>query len=153
MRGKKGRIRGNLMGKRVNWSTRTVITGDASLDIDRVGVPRIVALTQTVPERVTSWNRGALQARVRAGAKRLDGCHTVLKKDGRRVALAQCEAARRPALARALEVGDVVERYLRDGDPVIFNRQPSLHKSSMQGHLVKIFPGKTFRLPVPDTSP
>ena len=59
----------------------------------------------------------------------------MLSKDGRRVALAQCDARRRREVGAKLAVGDVVERYLQDGDPVVLNGQPSLHKSSMQGHL------------------
>ena len=150
--GKKGRVRGNLMGKRCDFSSRSVITGDARMDIDRVGVPMYVALTQTVPERATSWNLDALRARVLVGAKKLEGAHMVLKRDGRRTALALC--VNRDAVAANLEVGDVVERYLQNGDPVVFNRQPSLHKSSMQGHLAQIMKvGRSFRLPVPDTSP
>ena len=47
----------------------------------------------------------------------------------------------------------VVHRHLRDGDWVVFNRQPTLHKESMMGHRVKVMPGLTFRLPVPDTTP
>ena len=119
------------------------------MDLDEVGVPMMVALTQTIPELVTRFNIDKLQARVRKGAKRLDGAHAVLSGD-RRTALALCEPCRRPVL----KVGDTVERYLQSGDWVVFNRQPSLHKGSMMGHRARIMPiGRSFRLPVPDTSP
>lgn len=51
LKGKEGRLRGNLMGKRVDFSARTVITGDPLLDLDQVGVPRSIAMNLTYPER------------------------------------------------------------------------------------------------------
>ncbi len=51
LKGKEGRLRGNLMGKRVDFSARTVITGDPNLDLDEVGVPYTIAMNLTYPER------------------------------------------------------------------------------------------------------
>lgn len=56
LKGKEGRIRGNLMGKRVDFSARTVITPDSNLEIDQVGVPRSIAQTLSYPEIVTPLN-------------------------------------------------------------------------------------------------
>ena len=67
LRGKEGRIRGNLMGKRVDFSARTVITADPNLQIDQVGVPRSIALNLTVPEKVTRLNIRELQKLVENG--------------------------------------------------------------------------------------
>jgi DNA-directed RNA polymerase II subunit RPB1 len=55
LKGKEGRLRGNLMGKRVDFSARTVITGDPNLELDEVGVPRSIAMNLTYPER--GWFR------------------------------------------------------------------------------------------------
>lgn len=56
LKGKEGRLRGNLMGKRVDFSARTVITPDPMLSLDQVGVPRSIALNLTIPETVTPYN-------------------------------------------------------------------------------------------------
>ena len=56
LKGKEGRVRGNLMGKRVDFSARTVITPDPNLQIDQVGVPRSIAANMTFPEIVTPFN-------------------------------------------------------------------------------------------------
>ena len=53
-----------------------------------------------------------------------------------------------------LENGDVVHRHMMDGDAVLFNRQPSLHRMSMMCHIVKVMKkGDTFRMNVADTKP
>lgn len=67
LKGKHGRIRGNLMGKRVDFSARSVITGDALIDIDELGVPWSIARNLTVPERVTPHNIDWLQTLVDRG--------------------------------------------------------------------------------------
>jgi len=56
IKGKTGRIRSNLMGKRVDFSARTVITPDPYIDIDQVGVPKKIAMELTIPEEVTPYN-------------------------------------------------------------------------------------------------
>ena len=61
LKGKEGRLRGNLMGKRVDFSARTVITPDPNLSLDEVGVPRSIARTMTICETVTPFNIEKLQ--------------------------------------------------------------------------------------------
>ena len=142
LRGKEGRIRANLMGKRVNHSARSVISPDVIMDVDEVGVPRQMALQLTVPERVSSCNIAALTWRVHLGPNRIDGADSVVTSGGVIISLAYC--AKRTSIR--LQVGWVVQRYLQDGDPVIFNRQPSLHKMGMMAHRAKIVEQSTFRL-------
>ena len=142
LKGKEGRIRGNLMGKRVDFSARSVITPDAAMDVDQVGVPETLALVLTIPEKVTPSNIYQLHQRVSNGAKRLDGAETVITSNGTVIQLEFCQT--RSQLR--LQYGWTVERYLQDEDIVIFNRQPSLHKMGMMGHRVKIMDGRTFRL-------
>lgn len=146
--GKDGRLRKNLMGKRVDFSARSVITPDAAIDLDQLGVPKYVALRQTFPERVTRFNLPLLQARVIAGANVLHGASTVISSNKTVVKLVMLDETKRRKLASCLRPGSIVERYLQDDDPVCFNRQPSLHKESMMGHRVKIMDGLTFRLNV-----
>uniref|UniRef100_A0A3B4BD94 DNA-directed RNA polymerase subunit n=1 Tax=Periophthalmus magnuspinnatus TaxID=409849 RepID=A0A3B4BD94_9GOBI len=126
LKGKEGRVRGNLMGKRVDFSARTVITPDPNLQIDQVGVPRSIAANMTFPEIVTPFNIDRLQELVRRGNMLLCLIMMLFLK---------------------------VERHMCDGDIVIFNRQPTLHKMSMMGHRVRILPWSTFRLNLSVTTP
>jgi DNA-directed RNA polymerase beta' subunit len=142
LKGKEGRIRGNLMGKRVDFSARSVITPDAVMDVDQVGVPSSIALILTIPEKVTPSNIYKLHQRVSNGSRRLDGAETVITSNGTVIQLEFCQNRSQIRL----QYGWVVERYLQDEDIVIFNRQPSLHKMGMMGHRVKIMDGRTFRL-------
>lgn len=142
LKGKEGRIRGNLMGKRVDQSARSVITPDAIMDPDEVGVPEAIAVSVTVPERVTASNICALTARVRLGPGTLGGAECIVCGDGGLIHLSLCQSRHN----LRLQIGWTVERYLQDGDYVIFNRQPSLHRMGMMGHKVHVMPGKTFRL-------
>ena len=149
LKGKEGRIRGNLMGKRVNFSARSVISGDPVIDPDEVGVPEAVARILTVPERVTPWNVDDLTARVHNGPESLKGARCVVTDDGRLMHLGHVRDRSRLRLG----LGWTVERYLRDGDYVVFNRQPSLHRMSMMGHRARIMPEDTFRLNLACCSP
>jgi DNA-directed RNA polymerase beta' subunit len=149
LKGKDGRIRSNLMGKRVDFSARCVISPGPALDLDQVGVPSAVALTLTVPETVCRANCARLTARVRVGAGALHGAETLLALDGTITELAHC--ADRHLLC--VVPGCVVERYLEDDDVVVFNRQPSLHRMSMMGHRVLIVPGDTMRVNLSVTAP
>ncbi|KAH9982072.1 beta and beta-prime subunits of DNA dependent RNA-polymerase [Lactifluus volemus] len=135
LKGKEGRLRGNLMGKRVDFSARTVITGDPNLELDEVGVPKSIAMTLTYPERVTPYNIAYLQELVRRGPNAYPGARYVVRDTGDRIDL------RRNKQADAfLQYGWIVERHLKDGDFVLFNRQPSLHKMSMMSHRVRLMP-------------
>lgn len=149
--GKKGRIRHNICGKRTNLSSRTVITADSTMDIDQLGVPKKIALHQTLPVRVNRINQAAMLRRVRNGSGRLDGALKIETLDGRCINLDYCTQEKRNKLK--LPIGTIVHRFLNDGDWVVFNRQPTLHKGSMMGHRIKVVDGLTFLLPVPDTTP
>jgi DNA-directed RNA polymerase II subunit RPB1 len=150
LKGKKGRVRGNLMGKRVDQSARSVIGPDSYIDLDEVGVPDCIARSQSFPERVTRHNRAWLRKLVDAGHAALVGAHRVQQPDGRMVSLSMVQ----DRTTVPLPIGAVVHRHLIDGDYVIMNRQPSLHKESMMAHRVRVFSGnKTLLLPVLDTPP
>jgi DNA-directed RNA polymerase subunit A' len=148
LKGKDGRFRGSLSGKRVNFSSRTVISPDPNLSVSQVGVPRAVANEMTIPVRVTIHNIDELRQIVRNGPLRPDvnapcGANYVLRPDSRRLRLADGNL---DTIADMIEPGYTVERQLRDGDVVLFNRQPSLHRMSIMAHRVKVMEGKTFRL-------
>lgn len=149
LKGKEGRIRGNLMGKRVDFSARTVITGDPNLSLDEVGVPRSIARTLTYPETVTPYNIGKLHQLVRNGPNEHPGAKYVIRENGDRIDLKH----HKRASEINLQYGWKVERHIVDGDMIIFNRQPSLHKESMMGHRVRVMPYSTFRLNLSVTSP
>ncbi|KAJ8608431.1 hypothetical protein CTAYLR_010334 [Chrysophaeum taylorii] len=149
LKSKEGRLRGNLMGKRVDFSARTVITADPNLSIDQVGVPRSIAKTLTVPERVAPFNVRALAELVRNGPDVWPGARFVIHADGRRVDLRFVKHLN----DLALHPGFVVERHVRDDDVIVFNRQPSLHKMSIMGHRVKVLDHSTFRLNLSVTTP
>jgi len=149
MGAKTGRVRGNLMGKRVDFSARSVITPDANIDVDELGVPIEIATNLTKPEMVTQYNRDRLQMYVRNGPSKHPGAKSVfLKADSRMISLRYVN----PDMIDLRE-GDIVHRHLIDGDNVLFNRQPSLHKGSMECHRVKVLPYSTFRLNVSATKP
>ncbi|MEM0493735.1 MAG: DNA-directed RNA polymerase subunit A' [Thermofilum sp.] len=144
LKGKEGRFRGSLAGKRVDFSARTVISPDPNLGINEVGVPIEVAKVLTVPERVTPWNLEKLRQLVRNGPDKWPGANYIIKPDGSRVDLRY--AKHLDEIADTLKPGYIVERHLMDGDVVLFNRQPSLHRMSIMAHIVRVLPYKTFRL-------
>ena len=145
LKSKEGRIRGNLMGKRVDFSARSVITPDPKIGIDELGVPLKIAMNLTFPEIVNQHNKERLAQLVKNGPDHYPGAKHVRKvKEGNRT-------IRLKNIDRTnilLEEGDVVERHLMDGDYVLFNRQPSLHRMSMMCHKIKVMPYNTFRLNV-----
>ena len=143
LKGKEGRFRGNLSGKRVDFSARAVISPDPCLKFDEVGVPEYVARVLTVRTRVTTFNLEEMRELVRRGAEKYPGAQWVISPDGKRYDLRYAD---REELAQKLEPGYIVERNLRDGDIVLFNRQPSLHRMSIMAHKVRVMPGLTFRL-------
>jgi len=144
LKGKEGRFRSNLSGKRVDFSARTVISPDPNLDISEVGVPSSVATKLSVPDKVTPWNIDEMRMLVKNGPELYPGSLYIVRPDGKRVRLEF--VLEREKIADALESGFIVERHIRDGDVVIFNRQPSLHRMSIMAHRVKVLPYKTFRL-------
>lgn len=145
LKGKQGRFRGNLSGKRVDFSGRTVISPDPNLAIDEIAVPERVAKILTYPERVFAHNIESMRAAVRNGTDTHPGANYHINgRDGFKRFLKF--PGMREDIAANLRVGDIVERHIRDGDIVLFNRQPSLHKLSIMCHRVKVRPWRTFRL-------
>ncbi|KAA8646534.1 hypothetical protein EYZ11_004827 [Aspergillus tanneri] len=144
LKGKQGRFRGNLSGKRVDFSGRTVISPDPNLRVDEVAVPILVAKNMTYPEVVTRYSKEKLQQRVRNGTKKWPGANYITKK-GSTFKLF-LKYGNLNMIADQLQEGDVIERHLEDGDIVLFNRQPSLHKLSILSHFAKVRPHRTFRL-------
>jgi DNA-directed RNA polymerase subunit A' len=143
LKGKEGRFRGSLSGKRVNFSARTVISPDPTLSLNEVGVPERVAREMTQTLNVTPRNVDNARQYVRNGPEGHPGANYVRRPDGRRLKVTEknCEE-----LAEKVEAGWEVNRHLIDGDIVIFNRQPSLHRMSIMAHEVVVMPYKTFRL-------
>ncbi|XP_045213702.1 DNA-directed RNA polymerase III subunit RPC1-like isoform X1 [Mercenaria mercenaria] len=143
LKGKQGRFRGNLSGKRVDFSGRTVISPDPNMGIDQVAVPIHVAKVMTYPEKVNHANIELMRklivngCDVHPGANFIQQRHTNIKRFLR--------YGNREKIARELKPGDTVERHMMDGDIVLFNRQPSLHKLSIQAFFAKVKPHRTFR--------
>ncbi|KAH9928960.1 beta and beta-prime subunits of DNA dependent RNA-polymerase [Fomitopsis serialis] len=144
LKGKQGRFRGNLSGKRVDFSGRTVISPDPNLRIDEVAVPERVSKILTYPERVTAHNIEMLKKAVRNGCDVHPGANYVTA--GSNGFKKYLKFGNRTAIADGLRIGDIVERHVIDGDIVLFNRQPSLHKLSIMCHRVKVRPWRSFRL-------
>jgi len=146
---KNGRIRGNLMGKRVDFSARSVITGDPNLSIKQLGVPMKIAMNITKPMTVNDRNRNFLLKLVQNGPEVYPGAKILERRNGENISLRYVDRG-----SIRLENGDVVHRHMMDGDAVLFNRQPSLHRPSMMCHIVKIMKkGDTFRMNVGVTKP
>lgn len=147
LKGKYGRLRGNLMGKRVDFSARTVITGDPNIDVDEVGVPFSIAMTLTFPERVNVLNKKRLTECVRRTT--YPSANYIFHPNGAITKLGLVKDREKIHLS----VGDVVERHVINGDVVLFNRQPTLHRMSMMGHRVRVLSYNTFRLNLSCTTP
>ena len=146
---KNGRVRGNLMGKRVDFSARSVITGDPNLSITQLGVPMKIAKNLTRPVMVNERNRKFLTKLLQNGPDVHPGANRLERKNGEQISLRYVDRDN-----IVLELGDKLHRHMMDGDYVLFNRQPSLHKMSMMCHEVKVMPkGDTFRFNVSTTAP
>ena len=142
---KEGRFRGNLAGKRVNFSSRTVISPDPMIDIDEVGVPERIARELTLPVRVHEGNLEELRELILRGPEKCPGANYLIRSDGRRKKITE---QNKEDIAKEIDIGAMVERHLKDGDIVLFNRQPSLHRMSIMAHRVRVMPYNTFRLNV-----
>lgn len=151
LKGKQGRFRGNLSGKRVDFSARTVISPDPNLSIHQVGVPVHVAKIMTFPESVNRYNINHLRDLVRNGPDVHPGANMIRMNNGMVKSLAFAGDLNKVALT--LKIGDVVERHMKDGDFVLFNRQPSLHRLSIMCHEVKVMPWRTFRFNIQVCAP
>lgn len=142
IKGKEGRIRKNIAGKRVNYSGRTVISPDPNLRINEVGVPFEIAKVVTVSETVTDLNKEKLSELIRNGDT-WPGANYVVRPDGRKKKVTK---ELTEELIEEIKPGYKVDRHLADGDVVLFNRHPSLHRASLMAHFVKVLPGRTFRM-------
>ena len=139
---KEGRFRHNLIGKRVNYSARTVISPDPMLDVNEVGVPLIIAKELTTSIVINEKNIEYIKSMI----ERYPDWPTinyVIRPDGRKKKVTETN---KEEISKEIEAGYIVEKQLEDGDWVVFNRQPSLHRMSMMGHKVRVMPHKTFRL-------
>lgn len=132
LKGKKGRFRKNQMGKRVRNMCRSTITGDPSLQINEVGVPLTFARVIQYEETVQEYNKRKLLMYVQNGRKNYPGATKIIKKS------TGTEYDVDSAREIELECGDIVLRDMIDGDPVNFNRQPSLMVSNISTHRAKI---------------
>jgi len=142
IKGKEGRIRKNLAGKRVNYSARTVISPDPSIEINEIGIPFEIAKVVTVSETINDSNLKLLTDLINKG-EQYPGATYVIRPDGKRKKITN---DLKDEIIKELEVGYKVERHLQDGDIVLFNRHPSLHRGSLMAHFVRVLPGRTFRL-------
>lgn len=145
LKGKEGRFRGNLSGKRVDFSARTVISPDPNVSVEEVVIPEWVAKRMTFPEKVCDANIQRLREAIDRGPEKHPGACCIHTPDGRRKFLGVIKRNMRKQMAESLKTGDMVERHMRDGDIVLFNRQPSLHRLSIMAHRAKVMPGRTFR--------
>jgi DNA-directed RNA polymerase beta' subunit len=139
---KDGRIRRNLMGKRVAQMARSVITGDNMIRVDELGIPIEVAKAISIPETVSQFNMDRLSIYFMNRRHHYPGCTKITKKsNGKSYNIDHLEANYR------LQIGDIVYRDLIDGDTVNFNRQPSLLWSNISAHKLRVLPGAmTFRV-------
>ncbi len=141
LKGKEGRFRYNLSGKRVNYSARTVISVDPYLDINEVGVPQEIAEKLTVPFYVTAWNLEYAKELVQRRTHPI--VLNIIMQDGKRIRTID---ANREEVLKTIAPGIIMERQIVNGDIALFNRQPSLHRISIMAHRVRVLPGKTFRI-------
>jgi DNA-directed RNA polymerase II subunit RPB1 len=148
LNGKGGRMRGNLMAKRVDFSARSVITADPNISIRELGIPMKIAKNITKPEIVNDRNKHFLTKLVRNGDT-YPGAKILERKSGVNVTLRYMDRE-----SIVLENGDIVHRHMMNGDIILFNRQPTLHRMSMMAHVARIMKrGDTFRMNVADTKP
>lgn len=142
---KMGRIRGNLLSRRVEMSGRSVITPDPMIELNEIGIPESIAKTITFPEKVTDENRGFLEKCLENGPNTFPGSVGLIRKNSKKVI--------KPRKGLIIQSGDIVMRHIMNGDYVLMNRQPTLHKKSIMGHKVRIMEGYSFKLNVNVTEP
>jgi DNA-directed RNA polymerase II subunit RPB1 len=146
LNGKGGRMRGNLMAKRVDFSARSVITADPNISIKELGIPMKIAKNITKPIVVNRVNKAFLTKLVQNGPDVWPGAKILERLNGQSITLRYLDRK-----SIVLEDGDIVHRHMMDGDAILFNRQPTLHRMSMMCHIAKIMKrGDTFRMNVAD---
>ncbi|CAG5114594.1 unnamed protein product, partial [Candidula unifasciata] len=151
---KEGLLRMHMMGKRVNFAARSVISPDPYIATNEIGIPMVFASKLTYPQGVTPWNIHVLREMVINGPNKYPGASSVINPDGTVVYLNSSDVSQREAIARQLLVNDnnvtgtkVVCRHLINGDYLLLNRQPTLHRPSMQAHKARVLPDiKTLRM-------
>ena len=149
LNGKGGRMRGNLMAKRVDFSARSVITADPNISIRELGIPMKIAKNITKPVIVNKINKAFLTKLVQNGPDVWPGAKILERQNGQSITLRYLDRK-----SIVLEDGDIVHRHMMDGDAILFNRQPTLHRMSMMCHIARIMKrGDTFRMNVADTKP
>ena len=149
LNGKGSRMRGNLMAKRVDFSARSVITADPNISIRELGIPIKIAKNLTKPVKVNAANRAFLMKLVQNGPDVYPGAKILEKKNGDSITLRYVDRK-----SIVLQDGDTIHRHIMNGDIVLFNRQPTLHRMSMMAHVARVmYQGDTFRLNVACTKP
>jgi DNA-directed RNA polymerase subunit A' len=149
LKGKEGRFRGDLLGKRVNYAARSVISPDPFLDLDEVGVPIKFAKDITIPERVTSINIDKMKELIK-NYNKYPGALYVVTPDGIRKKINENTVDQ---ILKEVSEGYIVERTMMDGDIVLFNREPTLHKYSIMAHRARILPTRTLTINPTTTTP
>jgi DNA-directed RNA polymerase subunit A' len=152
LKGKEGRFRSNLSGKRVNFSARTVISPDPNLSINEIGVPIQIAKELTIPVKVTvhnlEWCKHLIKKKITLTKnirEYIPSVNYVIRETEGMKQRIKVTEKNAEEVAEKLDIGAIIERQLMNGDLSLFNRQPSLHRMSMMAHRVKVVPNKTFR--------
>lgn len=153
---KEGLFRKHMMGKRVDYAARSVICPDMYIGTNEIGIPMVFATKLTYPQPVTPWNVKELRQAVLNGPNVHPGASMVINEDGRKTILSATSAAQREAVAKQLLTPSpgphkmpmkIVNRHIKNGDVLLLNRQPTLHRPSIQAHCARILPGeKVLRL-------
>ncbi len=147
---KEGRFRGNLSGKRVNFSARTVISPDPNISINEIGIPIDIAKELTVPVKINKSNIDELKRLILNGPDVHPGANYITRPDGIRKKIT---GDNKKDISEEIDAGYIVERHIINGDITVMNRQPSLHRMSMMAHRARVMPFRTFRLNLPVTIP
>ncbi|XP_062563264.1 DNA-directed RNA polymerase I subunit RPA1 [Armigeres subalbatus] len=152
---KEGLVRMHMMGKRVNYAARTVITPDPNIGVDEIGIPITFAKRLTYPVPVTSWNVAELRKMVLNGPDTYPGANMLEDSNGQLSKISALNVTQRESVAKTLltphssndQGVKIVHRHLLNGDALLLNRQPTLHRPSIMAHKAKILSGeKIFRL-------
>ncbi|KAI1883829.1 hypothetical protein AGOR_G00236030 [Albula goreensis] len=153
---KDGLFRKHMMGKRVDYAARSVICPDMYIGTNEIGIPMVFATKLTYPQPVTPWNVKELRRAVMNGPNVHPGASLVINEDGSRTVLSATSHTQREAIAKQLLTPSqgpqkmpmkIVNRHIKNGDVLLLNRQPTLHRPSIQAHCARILPGeKVLRL-------
>ena len=144
---KQGILRMKMMGKRVNHAGRTVISPDPLIATDEVGVPLYIASKLYFPEKVTKYNKNLLKNLIVNGTFKYPGANQIINEKNRIISLGKLNENVRKKIADEIKEGNTVFRHMQNGDILLLNRQPTLHRPSIMSHKAKILNiEKTFRL-------